>query len=64
VSWTWRYDTEPGPDAPAPASFSSQSDAETWIGEVWRELLDAGVQAVTLVEDGRTGYTMSLESAE
>ena len=37
-------------------SFGSQGDAETWIGENWRTLLDAGVDQVTLLEDGRPQY--------
>jgi hypothetical protein len=43
--------------------FSTQSDAETWIGEVWRTLADAGVGQVTLLEAGREVYgPMSLEA--
>jgi hypothetical protein len=35
----------------------------TWIGEIWRELRDAGVDAVTLLEDGREVYgPMSLQA--
>ncbi len=64
MSWTWRYDTEPAAGAPAPESFSSQGDAETWLGEVWRELLDGGVHTVTLLDGDREVYPMSLEPAE
>ena len=60
MAWTWRYertDASPveleGSEAP---SFSSQSDAETWIGEEWEMLLKAGVDAVTLMEDEREVY--------
>ena len=49
-----------GPDE----SFSSQEDAESWIGQAWRELAGAGVAQVTLVEDDRVDYTMSLLPAE
>ena len=42
-----------GSEAP---SFSSQSDAETWIGEEWEMLLRAGVDAVTLMEEEREVY--------
>ena len=34
----------------------TQGDAETWLGETWRELLDAGVDAVVLLEDDREVY--------
>jgi hypothetical protein len=60
MAWTWRYertDASPveleGSEAP---SFSSQSDAETWIGEEWEMLLRAGVDAVTLLEEEREVY--------
>ncbi len=47
-------------DGSAPMTFSSQSDAESWLGESWRELADAGVEQVVLVEDGADRYEMSL----
>jgi hypothetical protein len=53
------------PQVPSEASFPSQSDAESWIGEEWRSLLDAGVDQVVLVEDGTIVYgPMSLHPAE
>jgi hypothetical protein len=60
MAWTWRYEDEAGavvsPEgAPAP-DFPSQADAETWIGEMWRDLLGAGVHQVTLLEDDREVY--------
>ena len=30
--------------APNGGSFPSQSEAESWLGEEWRTLLDAGVE--------------------
>jgi hypothetical protein len=36
--------------------FTSQSEAETWIGLNWKALLDAGIDAVELTEDGRKVY--------
>jgi hypothetical protein len=59
--WTWRYERTDGsvvtevPDG-APDGFPAQADAETWIGETWASLLDAGVDAVTLLEDDRVVY--------
>ncbi len=62
--WTWRYaDTEgraSTADVRGAASesprFSSQADAESWVGEFWRDLLSGGVDAVTLEVDGRAVY--------
>ena len=43
--------------------FPSQGDAETWIGESWRQLADKGVDAVTLFEADREVYgPMSLQA--
>jgi hypothetical protein len=61
VAWTWRYESTDGEvvvpdDAPITEMFPTQGDAETWIGEIWRELLDSGVDAVVLLEDGREIY--------
>jgi hypothetical protein len=61
VAWTWRYQNSEGliinPDDAPPADVApTQGDAETWLGETWRELLDAGIDAVTLLEDGREVY--------
>jgi hypothetical protein len=66
MSWTWVLENDAGQpvslDHETP-SFSSQSDAESWLGEVWRALVDAGATQVTLVEDGRRVYgPMSLHS--
>jgi hypothetical protein len=36
--------------------FANQSDAESWVGEVWQDLLDAGVAAVVLFEHDRQVY--------
>jgi len=58
MGWTWQLATQPGADsagahAQPAGGFPSQAEAESWVGEVWRELLDAGVDSVTLFEDGR-----------
>ena len=45
-------------------AFPTQSDAESWFGEVWHDLSAAGVAAVTLHRDGQKVYgPMSLEAA-
>lgn len=58
-AWTWRAERADGSvveGAPTGEEFPSQADAETWIGEAWRELLDGGVDAVSLMEDDRVVY--------
>jgi hypothetical protein len=45
--------------------FPTQADAETWVGESWRDLLDAGVEQVRLLEDDDEVYgPMSLRPVE
>ena len=69
MTWTWQYEKADGSQAPERGlpkeSFGSQGDAETWLGENWRTLLDAGVDQVSLFEDDRCEYgPMSLHPAE
>ncbi len=58
--WTWRYEkadgTVVGPGEVPSEAFGSQGDAESWLGENWRALLDDGVDQVTLLEEDRTEY--------
>lgn len=67
MTWTWALLTATGTTLEPPAEFAdelkfpSQSDAETWIGEVWQDLLEAGVDAVDLYDgDVRIYGPMSL----
>jgi hypothetical protein len=69
MMWTWTYEAldgapvTPGPEAPEQPEFPTQADAETWVGEVWRELREAGVAAVSLHEGERKAYgPMSLDA--
>ena len=60
ASWRWRYGDAEGREVdtaarPSPV-FTSQADAESWVGEFWRDLVGAGVDTVTLEVDGRTVY--------
>lgn len=53
--WTWRYEPDTSDADPAP-TFNSQSDAESWLGESWRLLAEAGVAGVTLRRDDEDVY--------
>jgi len=58
VSWVWRLegaDGTPSQAFPSPTHLS-QSDAESWLGETWRDLAAAGIVQVTLFEDGTLVY--------
>ena len=59
MSWTWRVETSSGDAATLPfevPEFPSQSDAESWVGEVWRDLAEAGAGQVVLLEDDHVVY--------
>lgn len=66
--WTWRLEDASGAVVDVPAEyadrrFSSQADAESWVGEIWSDLAAAGVDAVTLFEADRVVYgPMSLHA--
>jgi hypothetical protein len=48
----WRYEGENGQkQAGTSENFASQSDAESWLGQTWRELVASGVVTAVLVED-------------
>ncbi|RJL31442.1 hypothetical protein [Bailinhaonella thermotolerans] len=69
MTWRWRYEDANGAEVAgtgiARETFPTQADAETWLGETWRELLESGVEQVTLLEDDRVEYAgMSLRPAE
>jgi hypothetical protein len=61
MAWAWRYEGENGQkQAGTSETFASQSDAESWLGQTWRELVASGVVAAVLLEDERVEYRMSL----
>lgn len=67
--WGWRLEATDGrevqPPNEPPVDFPSQADAETWIGESWRGLLDAGAEQASLFEGDRKVYgPMSLRPLE
>lgn len=65
-SWTWRYEDDNGAEIDGPPSqrFDNRSDAESWLGESWHELSDAGVHQVSLLDGGKVVYgPMGLDPA-
>ena len=68
MAWQWRFEDASGTavevDDVGVATFPSRADAESWLGESWRELLNSGVDQVRLLEDDREVYgPMSLHGA-
>ncbi|MDT9592604.1 hypothetical protein RDV89_05980 [Nocardioides zeae] len=66
--WTWRLENAAGEEVTitgdlADQRFASQSEAESWVGEVFEDLTELGVDAVVLFEDERRVYgPMSLHA--
>ncbi len=66
--WWWRLEDADGGEVEvsgdlADQRFASQADAESWVGEIWSELAEVGVEAVTLFELERQVYgPMSLRA--
>jgi hypothetical protein len=54
-TFTWQYEPDTN-TAEEASSFTSQSDAESWLGEAWRQLAEAGVTGVSLFSDGNKLY--------
>ncbi len=66
--WWWRLEDKTGAEVGVPDDFdgqrfTSQADAESWIGEIWSDLAAEGVDQVTLLEHERVVYgPMSLHA--
>ena len=58
VTWRWRLEATDGTELTGPNSpvHPNQSDAESWLGENWRELADAGVAQASLFDGDRRVY--------
>ncbi|GGT63979.1 MULTISPECIES: hypothetical protein [Streptomyces] len=59
MAWTWRFEKSDGTEvqpAVVPEEFPTQGDAESWIGEYWKDLLEGGADQVVLSEDGTKIY--------
>lgn len=62
MSWTWQLE-DPTGAVVDPAALGvevpesdNQGDAESWLGENWRDLLGRGVATVTLLSGGEPVY--------
>lgn len=68
TAWTWRFETADGTEvqpAVQPEEFTTQGDAESWLGEYWKPLAEGGADQVTLFEDGTKIYgPMSLHAEQ
>ena len=62
MSWHWRLEDPSGAEIDPPSigveveEADNQGDAESWLGEAWRDLLERGIATVTLQQDGERVY--------
>ena len=50
MTWTWTLETATGEVTGRSEPFESRSDAESWVGEAFGELLEQGVDQVRLFD--------------
>ncbi|GAA1887442.1 hypothetical protein [Actinomadura bangladeshensis] len=65
MAWSWRLEKADGRAAGmSEESFSTQADAESWLGENWRGLRADDVGKVVLLDGETLVYEMSLQDPE
>ncbi|HCT76249.1 MAG TPA: hypothetical protein DGG94_14915 [Micromonosporaceae bacterium] len=63
MTWSWRYEAEDGKSVSGPnEAFSSQADAESWLGQTWKDRVSDGANTAILLEDDRVEYRMGLQA--
>lgn len=50
MTWTWAYESSDGVVIGRSEVFESRSDAESWVGEAFGDLLEDGVDQVRLFD--------------
>jgi hypothetical protein len=65
MSWSWSLENADGESVGTSESFDSRSDAESWVGESFGELVERGVDQVRLFDGDTEVYgPMSLHPAD
>ena len=60
MPFTWKLRGPSGVVIRSSEEFSTQEDAESWMGAEWAALLAEGAESVSLHNDGEDVYVMSL----
>lgn len=57
--WVWAFDDATGNELAEPMSpvFTTQFDAESWLGEHWRSASALGARRARLLHDGEPATT-------
>ena len=65
MSWIWTLENAAGESQGKSETFDSRSDAESWVGESFGELVEQGVDQVRLFDGDTEVYgPMSLHPAD
>ncbi|WP_141577190.1 hypothetical protein [Actinomadura sp. WMMA1423] len=65
MAWSWRLEKADGHMiGMSEETFSTQADAESWLGENWRGLRADEVDKVALLDGDTVVYGMSLHDPE
>lgn len=65
MAWSWRLERADGRVVGmSEETFSTQADAESWLGENWRGLRAGEVDKVALLDGETLVYEMSLQDPE
>jgi hypothetical protein len=57
VDYRWRYADGTGAPVPGPEiDFAHQTEAEDWLSATWADLLDGGIDEVTLMRGDDVVY--------
>lgn len=56
MSWTWKLETADATVVGTSDEFESRSDAESWVGEAFADLVDDGVDQVRLFDGDKEVY--------
>lgn len=63
MTWTWHLETLSGELVGTSEPFDSRSDAESWVGEAFGDLVEDGVDRVRLFDGDQEVYgPMSLHA--
>lgn len=63
TAWRWVLHDADDREVRASEGFASKEEAEAWMGEQWKALLDEGAESVSLMEGERREYKMGLREA-
>ncbi|MGW3312267.1 hypothetical protein ACWDG9_37435, partial [Streptomyces sp. NPDC001073] len=73
AAWIWRFEKSDGTEvepAVQPEEFTTQGDAESWLGEVWKDLVAgtarkaSGIADLTQLTTGEMTALMPFQTPE